>query len=266
MSFSKIIYNGTTLMDVTGDTVTASVLESGYTAHDASGTQITGTGSGGGGSWSWMGQNPTLVHSFNSEHILLKDSPVATWTWSTSQTTLAAATTYTEITVDNTHDYIQVFRLHTHFDYGNWTPMSAITDYGCSAVSTAVRSPGSLAAAQAATYDTLAAGITNLDQRFYYYDSSGNLSYTNASYGVYANSLSGATVNNRTSATPGIVWRKPALYVRGYGSYWSSTAFSNLDMNNSYYDITCQIWSVDAGTNFSGYTKNDAVSIINHGV
>lgn len=53
MAFSKIIYNGTTLMDVTGDTVTASVLNSGYTAHDASGTQITGTGSGGGGGSSW---------------------------------------------------------------------------------------------------------------------------------------------------------------------------------------------------------------------
>lgn len=49
MAFSKIIFNGSTLMDVTGDTVTASTLISGNTAHDASGTQITGTASGGGG-------------------------------------------------------------------------------------------------------------------------------------------------------------------------------------------------------------------------
>ena len=35
--------DGTTLMDLTGDTVTAAKLFSGYTAHDASGAQIEGT-------------------------------------------------------------------------------------------------------------------------------------------------------------------------------------------------------------------------------
>ena len=43
MAFSKITVNGTTNMDLTSDTVTATSLLSGYTAHDASGTQITGT-------------------------------------------------------------------------------------------------------------------------------------------------------------------------------------------------------------------------------
>ena len=43
MAFSKITVNGTTNMDLTSDTVTAASLLSGYTAHDASGTQITGT-------------------------------------------------------------------------------------------------------------------------------------------------------------------------------------------------------------------------------
>lgn len=42
MAFSKITVNGTTNMDLTSDTVTAASLLSGYTAHDASGTQITG--------------------------------------------------------------------------------------------------------------------------------------------------------------------------------------------------------------------------------
>ena len=42
MAFSKITYNGTTLMDVTGDTVAVNKLLSGITATDASGTSITG--------------------------------------------------------------------------------------------------------------------------------------------------------------------------------------------------------------------------------
>lgn len=47
---NKIIYNGATLIDLTGDTVTPDKLLLGYTAHDASGKPIVGTAPSGGGS------------------------------------------------------------------------------------------------------------------------------------------------------------------------------------------------------------------------
>ena len=40
---NKVVYNGTVLIDLTGDTITADKLLSGYTAHDKSGASITGT-------------------------------------------------------------------------------------------------------------------------------------------------------------------------------------------------------------------------------
>lgn len=40
---NKVIYAGTTLIDLTGDTVDSSTLKSGATAHDSTGKQITGT-------------------------------------------------------------------------------------------------------------------------------------------------------------------------------------------------------------------------------
>ena len=43
MSINKVIYGGTTLIDLTGDTVTTATLLSGTKAHDRSGAQITGT-------------------------------------------------------------------------------------------------------------------------------------------------------------------------------------------------------------------------------
>ena len=43
MAINKIIYGGTTLIDLTSDTITADKLAEGYTAHDKSGTVITGT-------------------------------------------------------------------------------------------------------------------------------------------------------------------------------------------------------------------------------
>lgn len=44
---NKVVYNGTTLIDLTADTITASALMQGFTAHDASGAPITGTATGG---------------------------------------------------------------------------------------------------------------------------------------------------------------------------------------------------------------------------
>lgn len=40
---NKVIYGGNTLIDLTADTITAAKVLSGYTAHDASGAQITGS-------------------------------------------------------------------------------------------------------------------------------------------------------------------------------------------------------------------------------
>lgn len=40
---NKVVYNGTTLIDLTSDTITPDKLLSGYTAHDKSGATITGT-------------------------------------------------------------------------------------------------------------------------------------------------------------------------------------------------------------------------------
>ena len=41
--YNKVVYGGKTLIDLTGDTVTADKLAQGVTAHDKSGAQITGT-------------------------------------------------------------------------------------------------------------------------------------------------------------------------------------------------------------------------------
>lgn len=43
MAVNKVDINGSTVLDLTADTVTATNLVSGYTAHDKSGASITGT-------------------------------------------------------------------------------------------------------------------------------------------------------------------------------------------------------------------------------
>lgn len=43
MAINKVVYGTDTLLDLTSDTVTAANVVSGYTTHDKSGAQITGT-------------------------------------------------------------------------------------------------------------------------------------------------------------------------------------------------------------------------------
>lgn len=40
---NKVVYGDTTVIDLTGDTVTADAMLPGYTAHDRSGASITGS-------------------------------------------------------------------------------------------------------------------------------------------------------------------------------------------------------------------------------
>ena len=74
MAKNKIIYNGNTLIDLTGDTVTADKLLQGYTAHDRSGAQITGTAISG-------GSGAILFTSNNAE--MLINQEISSWTSST---------------------------------------------------------------------------------------------------------------------------------------------------------------------------------------
>ena len=53
MAINKVVYDGNTLIDLTGDTATASDVASGKLFHLADGTIATGTASGGGGASSW---------------------------------------------------------------------------------------------------------------------------------------------------------------------------------------------------------------------
>lgn len=58
MAINKIVYNGGTLIDLTGDTVTADKLMQGYIAHDKTGEIIIGTATGGGSTGAvWQDQD-----------------------------------------------------------------------------------------------------------------------------------------------------------------------------------------------------------------
>ena len=89
---NKVTVNGSTILDLTSDTVSPEVLMQGYTAHDASGAPITGTASGGArigtDTVSASGSYPTSI-SFDVE-----GEPLAFVVRSTTQISSSGSTSY----------------------------------------------------------------------------------------------------------------------------------------------------------------------------
>ena len=232
------------------------------------GALITGTASGGGGgdSWSWMGKNPTLVHTFTSEHVLFKDSPFATWTYGTSASTIRAEDNLTQVTVDDSHDYIFLVKFYAHFDYGNWTPVYAASDVASVGISFAYRYGNDTANVRAETKNNLVASNRTNTNAMYYYNASSSNYYYSSVYGIYMSTSSAMTITNPASSTPTFTCKRPALMARGNATYFSQNAFNNLDMNASYYDATYELWSVDAGTYETGWQREQMAHILNNGI
>ena len=91
MAINKVVYNGNTLIDLTSDTVTASTLLEGYTAHDKSGVTIVGTASGGSEAGSVWQDAQGYVHLSDETGTPLQNKTVSP---STSSQTIRADAGY----------------------------------------------------------------------------------------------------------------------------------------------------------------------------
>lgn len=308
---NKVVVDGTTLIDLTADTVTAADVAQGKTFHLPSGAPATGTATGGAGgsvyqdedgylvlaedgstpvtvealsvtangtytaptgkayspvtvnvsggggdTWSWMGRNPVKLATMPKEHSTFRDLGVDQWTWSTSQSTLRAAQNYADSVSDiNLIDYdvVVVQRVYVHYDYGDWTPVAAVSEaafvgqcYGntyYSNLSSLVTGTPSAA--------SLGGGATSFGE--YHYTGSGVKSFSNSGYGVYT-SMSPTPSNSGTYSAYVVTPKKPIIYARGSTSYFSETAFQNLDFDASYYELECEVWRVDHGSSFRTVT------------
>jgi len=213
--------------------------------------------------WSWMGKNPTLVQAYTPSHVKLSATSLGTWTWGTGSTSLVTSQNYSPaITVDITsYDYIQVVRFSVHYDYGNWTPVSAPEDFANEQAYAVFGYCSTRAAAEAETPDAHTGKNFSSESRLYYWNSSGSDAYYSAGYGLYT-----ANITGYISSGNKVTFASPVIYVRGNASYFSQTAFGNLDLDESYYDLACEVWRVDAGTSVPRVIHMDTVDILNNGL
>lgn len=290
---NKVVANGVTKLDLSADTVDAAHLLSGYTAHDRTGAAITGTatagsggsvsqdangyivlpptssGGGGGDSWSWMGKNPTKVLTFPAEHAKFSDTDFANWTWTTSQTNLRAAQNYDAVTGcdKSLYDYVQVLQFYAHYEYeSGWTVVSALTDWAFSGsyfVSSSYAN--NVASVENETVNYYKMATSTSDYRSYYINANGTKATSASASGLYISSMNSPSASG-TFPTYSITFKKPILYAVGSSTSFSQTAFSHLDMDNSYYDLKSELWRVDAGTTPASVCTFNVVHMLNNGL
>ena len=317
---NKVVVDGTTLIDLTADTVTAADVAQGKTFHLPSGAPATGTAtggaggsvyqdadgylvlaedgssvtvealsvtangtytaptgrayspvtvnvSGGGDTWSWMGRNPVKLATMPKEHSTFRDLRFHNWTWSTSQSTHRAAQMYANsVSGINLIDYdvVLVYKVYVHYDYGDWTPVAAVSEsafvgeYYGSTYYNALRS------FEAGTPNSGTWNMGSTSFVTYYYNSSGVKSLSSSGYGIYTNSTTSPSASGNFSSyvvTP----QKPTIYTRGNASQFSETAFQNLDFDASYYELECEVWRVDHGTSYRSFPIEESRDILING-
>lgn len=260
---------GTALFtDVSDTTAAAADVASGKYFYDALGAYTAGTASGGGSdSWSWMGKNPTKIKTYTKERVYFKNTNFPNWTWSTSQSVIVPAAAYGDtVTVDFTqYDVAIVYKLYVHTEYGNWTPIKAVTDYSFVGGYFAYGAYTNLTAKQSGVYNGMAGAASGSKYSMYYANASGITTLSQNYVGLYAYATT--TVANSGSVSSKVLTiTKPNIYAVGSNNYFTQDAFNNVDMDASYYEIVTEVWRVDAPTSYDAAIYDMTINIIDNGL
>ena len=251
MALSKVILNGTTLMDVTDTTAVATDVASGKYFYGADGVKTAGSASD---SWSWMGKNPTKVKNITSAKVFLEDSGFSTWTPSTTSSTIVSASNLPQETLPmSDYDYIIIGRFHTHFEYDpNATEVSMINDYY---YASSYVFYGYFNNLDDITDNIITSGTGNqgpgVRYGIFYKSSSGIDSFSVSNYGIYLGNW--ALMNtSQGGLNTTFVPKTPEISARCGSSYFSTTSASAVDQTASYYEYVMELWKVDTGTSLAG--------------
>lgn len=218
-----------------------------------------------------IGKNPTLLRTELKPKVYLKDTGYATWTPSTTTTTIVPTTD--EFTFDAdmlNYDYMlcQQFYVHLYYDDGAQQKGMFIEGTGES-WSAMYRYPSGYPQLLDHNWNTNGANpaIQNVLST-HYYAANGSESIVNSlSYGIsFATQM--PTVSS-TTGTNNPTWtvRSPNIQARCHDSYFNPANAWYVNQNTSYYQLKYILYRVDYGTcpfRFAQDRKNDI--LINHGI
>lgn len=185
--------------------------------------------------YDFMGKMAEFVQTVFTDEVALEDTDFATWTPSTTASTIVASETATTFSA-NMSAYEYLLKWETSF--------SAVLNSGATTKAQLVWEGADqyqFLAKRPSSYTNIQAGNFNGNVCFTYftvpfmryYNTSGTLTYTHSiSYGIYP-VLVAATFSSSTSNSPTVTVKTPSVSARCYKSYFTEARAAELDQENS---------------------------------
>lgn len=254
------IIKNITAVDISDTTAVASDVAQGKYFYTAVGVKTSGTASGGDGStWSWMGRNPVKILTLPNKHFTFRELGLDSVTYTTSTTNVYSSQSYEQSTVCDVTEYTYylIQKVVVEHKYFSSSPKAAVNRAVMYAY---YRISGNFDSAAALTTGVPDKTATSYASRcaIRYCNSSGSKNTTGSNYGFYCSTAGVPSFSSLSSTTTTMTWKTPTLYFKGTGGIMSSEALSLLDFDESYVDITSELWCVDQGT--------DDVTNLTHGM
>lgn len=217
------------------------------------------------GSWNWIGKNATLISNFAEFSVALKDTLYNGWTASTTAKEILSATTLGTISINpENYDYVIKWIFDTDLNYVVGATLKAIPIRQTAiSFSQSYRRPRYPSDVPNGTCNyTNITGISTYAPIFLYYATTGTSAVAmSQTYGFYM-TPSAPTIASATDNETTMTIQRPVLYARCNSTYFATARAADIDQNNSYLKLKCEVYRVDKDYTAQGILR-ETLNIIN---
>ena len=209
-------------------------------------------------STSYLGTNPVKIADYATQTVALSSTSFATWTPSTTYTTIYASSDVGTAVLDLVnYNYNIVWFFDIEYKYDGTESSASKALRTCQSLQQAIyKSPSTTANLQSQKYNgnycstLFTAGLIS----YYNASSAQKLTYT-SSVTAYLNATA-ATFSNSTTNTPTLTVKTPSIRFVCNNTYLSTANCAKIDKANTKFTLRGELWRVDKDSVMQGMYRN----------
>ena len=208
--------------------------------------------------YSYLGKNPVKVADYATQTIALSNTDFATWTPSTTYTTIYASSDAGTAVLDTAnYNYILMWFFDIEYKYDGTESSASKALRTCQSLQQAIyKNPSTIANLQSQNYNgNYCTTLFNTGLIVCYNASSAQkLTYTN-SVAAYLNATA-ATFSSSASNTPTLTVKTPSIRFVCNNTYLSTANCAKIDKTNTKFTLRGELWRVDKDSVMQGMYRN----------